>query len=378
MAKIWYCPNCGYEVTGRGRCHQCKERLVASPLPELAAGEEDDEVGYRIADWTDAARGWLITALIDVEIPHRFEDDELVVSADDEAATDDLMAQVVTEVRAGGADQPPDRRSGSEAAVSAPDGADAAVRDEAVGPAMELLRTAAHRLHQDPTDMEADGEVAEASAVVFQHDTVAGLPDDTWAAVGRVTRRLLSALGAEDALEDEIRLQAGVLGKLLDPADAGGALGASPPTIYELPEWLPEQRGELSLLLDEQAIAHRWNDEELLIPTERETEVERLFDRVAPLMTTEEDDDDRYHDLEELFAAADRLANSPADEDRAADVVARVQVVDGPTPLGFDDAQWWTIRSKAHALVGVVESEGHPDVIAAGAAELRDLLRAMV
>ena len=33
--KIWYCSNCGYEVTNRGRCHACKERLVASELPQL-------------------------------------------------------------------------------------------------------------------------------------------------------------------------------------------------------------------------------------------------------------------------------------------------------------------------------------------------------
>ena len=28
--KVWYCANCGYEVTSRGRCHSCGERLVAS------------------------------------------------------------------------------------------------------------------------------------------------------------------------------------------------------------------------------------------------------------------------------------------------------------------------------------------------------------
>ena len=45
MSKIWYCANCGYEVSSRGRCHLCRERLVASSLPELPAGEDDDEVG---------------------------------------------------------------------------------------------------------------------------------------------------------------------------------------------------------------------------------------------------------------------------------------------------------------------------------------------
>ena len=43
-----------------------------------------------------------------------------------------------------------------------------------------------------------------------------GADDATWAAIGRVTRRLLSALGADEALEDEIRAEAAVLGKLLE------------------------------------------------------------------------------------------------------------------------------------------------------------------
>ncbi|MDQ2754525.1 MAG: hypothetical protein M3R71_03140, partial [Actinomycetota bacterium] len=96
MTKIWYCPHCGYEVTARGKCHRCKDRLIASPLPELRPAADDDEVGYRLEDWTEQARGVLIGELIEAQILHRFEDDELVVSADDEAAVDDLVAEVAT------------------------------------------------------------------------------------------------------------------------------------------------------------------------------------------------------------------------------------------------------------------------------------------
>ena len=77
MTRIWYCRNCGYEVGSRGRCHLCRERLVASALPELPAGEEDDEVGYRLEGWADRERGRLIERLNELEIGHRFEDDEL-------------------------------------------------------------------------------------------------------------------------------------------------------------------------------------------------------------------------------------------------------------------------------------------------------------
>src|ERR1700722_9334280 len=97
MSRIWYCPNCGYEVGSRGRCHQCRERLIESPLPALAAGEDDDEVGYRLNGWSDRARGRLIEVLIEEGVLHRFEDDELVVTAADEERTDDLTAAVALE-----------------------------------------------------------------------------------------------------------------------------------------------------------------------------------------------------------------------------------------------------------------------------------------
>src|ERR1700683_4329647 len=94
MSKIWYCPNCGYEVTSGGRCHSCHDRLVASALPELEPGEDDDEVGYRLDRWSDRDRGRLIEQLNSSEILHRFEEDELVVAAEDESRVDDLVAEV--------------------------------------------------------------------------------------------------------------------------------------------------------------------------------------------------------------------------------------------------------------------------------------------
>ncbi len=65
--------------------------------------------------------------------------------------------------------------------------------------------------------MHADADVAEASTAVFMTDGFHGADAETWAAVGRVTRRLLGALGADEALEDDIRAEAGVLDKLLTP-----------------------------------------------------------------------------------------------------------------------------------------------------------------
>ena len=204
---------------------------MASRLAELETGDEDDEVGYRLDDWADRERGRLIESLNRDEIPHRFEDDELVVTAEDESRVDDLMAELAANL------EPDDVALLADGEVRW-DQAATEVRaggevDEQVGSALRLLGDGAHRLRQDPTDMQADGDVAEASATVFMVDGYSGADDATWAAIGRVTRRLLSALGADEALEDEIRSEAAVLDKLVEPlvspATGAPALTAAAP-----------------------------------------------------------------------------------------------------------------------------------------------------
>src|ERR1700722_2193348 len=178
---IWYCSTCGYEVRGRGgKCHNCKEPLLESPLEELAEGDTDDEVGYNLDDWEDAARGELIEAMISAGFRHRFEGDEMVVPAEDEDEGDSLIARLGTPGSAGDPGDP------------------------VPGQVLTKLADAAARLVADPTDMIADSDLAEAAAGVFAIDEVWGVDEETWAAIGRVTRRLLGALLADDALEDEI------------------------------------------------------------------------------------------------------------------------------------------------------------------------------
>ena len=469
MTRIWFCRTCGYEVSSRGRCHLCKRRLSESPLAELAPGDEDDEVGYRVEDLDDAQRVALIVGLIEANVAHRFEDDELVIDAGDEERTDDLVERVRSDLDDDfdGIDDgdlgEEDGDNGAAGGSAAPPGAaTATAADPAVAEGVDTLARAARRLAEDPTDMQADSDVAEMSAVVFIADTYGDADDDTWAAVGRVTRRLLGALGAEDALEDEIRLQAGILARLLAPlvgvdptaADAGvtgpgpvaGARGgpvvigadvdswgtqtAAPATagddveeplgagarpatddpdaagseadpsgtgdepagddaatgddagtargeaVYELPEWLPEQRAELSVHLDASGIPHAWEGDELVVAVAHEVAVEALFDRVEGIDTDE--DDSRYQALEALFAATDRLAADPASRSKGAEVVRAVVAAEGPTPVGFDDAQWWSIRKRARILADSIEHTANVEVVRTEAGALRDLLRSVV
>jgi hypothetical protein len=401
MAKVWYCPNCGYEVRSRGRCHSCREKLIASDLAELeAAVDEDNEVGYRIGWWGDRDRGRLIEYLNVMRIPHRFEDEELVVGAEDEDRVDDLLEELSLGAPAGSsdADAPPhagDPEDGYRAyETGGPSDGNPELPSDAGIESVRLLADAARRLTADPTDMHADADVAEASAAVFMEDEFYGVDADTWAAVGRVTRRLLVALGAEEAMEDEIRVQASILSKLLadlpgaapDGSDAHGGVAGGVGTVYELPEWLPEQRSHLSSLLDEHGIPHEWDGDDLVVASAREDDAEALFDlvgasgvgAVAGYDDEREDDETLYRTIEELFNAAGRLASDPEDEQRREDLEGWAAEIDGPVPVGMDEAHWLRILNKARSVCEEIESGGDPDAIAALAAELQGLLRSVV
>ncbi len=502
--KVWYCGNCGYEVASRGRCHSCGERLVASPLPELESGPDDDEVGYRLDMWDDPTRARLIEALINAGVRHRFEEEELVILAVDEAEVDQLVARVtgaVSDNRYEGYEDGDEEESA--------EGGEGADEDGAV--VAGQLYDAAKRLSDDPTDMTADAALSEASVAVFALDYIPGMDEDHLAAVGRVTRRLLGALGADEALEDDIRHQAEVLCRLIAPSAGetqeaeqearalarlevgaaekgrivalpqsdvtpGGEMGAadlsaadlstgegeataeaaspvnaapdgdgagsgaltleadqdqldgdqlaavdlseagagdveeeavaveedavaveadvdefadeefedeegdevedSGELVYELAEWLPEQRVELSMLLESAGIPYNWDASDLTVAEDHEDEVDGLFEQVHG--TVDEDDEARYHSIEELFGAVGRLANDPSDEDRQRALLETVGVVELPTPVGVDDGYWWRVRSQGHALVAAIEHGSRKDEISREAALLAEMLHEMV
>ncbi|MDQ6838255.1 MAG: hypothetical protein M3137_08000, partial [Actinomycetota bacterium] len=309
-------------------------------MSELEAGAEEDEVGYRLDDWADDARGRMIVELVDAGIAHRFENDELVVDVADEERVDALVGRLTNAA----VDDGPviavddDALDGSGSTEDSGMVDDSPMAEDAQPPwggapaEVAQLEAAAARLSVDPTDMEADGEVAEASTAVFMVDDPPWADPATWAAVGRVTRRLMAALGADDAQEAEIRNQAGILSSLLQaivgprvapsqategndaaptedagndwtaaglvdannadagPAGVDGDDGGRPggptrsvkrtETIYELGEWLPEQRAELAMLLDREHIAHLWDSENLVVASESEADVEMVLDRI--------------------------------------------------------------------------------------------------
>jgi hypothetical protein len=152
-------------------------------------------------------------------------------------------------------------------------------------------------------------------------------------------------------------------------------------TVYELTEWLPEQRAHLSVLLDDNKIAHEWDADDLVVDSSRESEAEALFSLVGGVDPVEDDDEDeeRYHAIEELFNATSRLASAPDDLERRGDALAWAEDVDGPAPVGIDEVFWLRVVKNIHALTAAIESEeGDEDVIATEAGTLHDLLRTIV
>jgi hypothetical protein len=452
-------------------------------LPELESGPEDDEVGYRLDLWDDETRGRLIQVLISAGVRHRFEEEELVILAADEARVDRIVAQVTGAL----ADDDEDEDD---------EGLDRGATTTGENVARDLY-DAAKVLREDPTDMQADVALGECSAAVFAADSLPYLDEDQLAAVGRITRRLLGALGADEALEDEIRHQAEVLCRLLAPAAGeaelaaeierarqrletgakqkrrpvalprspvtpGGEMGeaalvattvpgatvpdgdvdggrdggvdniaapaqaadlpagaviaaaSAPPLdlaagaddepearsfdagtdgeegdieedeeeedtgelVYELAEWLPEQRVELSVLLEGAGISYSWDGADLTIAEEHETEVDGLFEQVHGAL--DDDDEARYRSIEELFGAVDRLANDPGSEERRAGFLEAVGAVELPTPVGVDDAYWWRVRSQGHAVVAALDHQARNEEISREAALLAEMLHEMV
>jgi hypothetical protein len=438
LSKVWYCRNCGYEVGSRGRCHACKEKLTLSALAELPVGPEDDEVGYRIDGWGGAERGELIVRLNDLGIPHRFEGEELVVEASDESRVDDLVAVLGDLLRPrrllatapGGPEDPDDGDAGgesldSEDSAESPDGEDSDAGDSdgedsdgedsdgeglaqpaeedspTLKAAVELLSDAVARLSEDPTDMQADADVAEASASVFTVERYGRFDEQEWAAVGRVTRQLLALLGAEEALDEAISTQAAVLGRLLnkpganaaqpgeeaeaeatdvpddDPSKAGGTT-RSERTVYELPDWLPDQRAELEVRLSASGIDFEWDGDDLLVPAEREDDVDSVFDGIVGAGGDDDSDEERYRALTELFASTGRLAADPADADRQETVRDWAAIVGGSPLLGMDEIDWFRIMSKLRTLLGVLDGDGDVDALGDLAQEMHELLRTVV
>ena len=151
--------------------------------------------------------------------------------------------------------------------------------------------------------------------------------------------------------------------------------------VYEVAEWSPEDRADLTDALVEEGVRYLLDDMgDLVVVAMDEDRVDTIIDELTDEEGEADDGPVATDVLSELFVAADKLRKSPRDaraiieaRDQAAAVIAL------PPPYGFERRTWAQVGLRAGALRKALEDDApDDDVVAEAASELRDLLHPMV
>jgi hypothetical protein len=187
---ITYCPRCGARFRDelRGdwfeaatKCDDCG-LAVADPPLMLARTNDEDEVQYDLAQWESGERGSATTALLEAEIPYRWEPDlVLVVPAVAEDEVDILLDEL------------------GESEELEDDG-DADGGEEAQS-AMGDLFVAADRLQHDPADAIVAADVLEAATTIAACLPPYGIERPVWRQIQALAATLLADL--EETVDEE-------------------------------------------------------------------------------------------------------------------------------------------------------------------------------
>jgi len=186
---ITYCPRCGTRyAVGAGtdfiertlRCADCA-LTVTDPPAMLAPGNEED-VQYDLAEWETSERTAATTALLEAEIPYRWEEDlVLTVPAVAEDEVDLLLDEL-----------------GETEELEDDGGVDGG--EEAQG-AMSDLFVAADRLQHDPADASLSTDVLAAATTVGACAPPYGIERPVWRRIQALAATLAADL--EEALGEE-------------------------------------------------------------------------------------------------------------------------------------------------------------------------------
>ncbi len=196
---ITYCPRCGarYSDELRGewfetglRCSECGV-AVADPPAMLARGNEEDEVEYDLGEWEPSERGLATAALLDADIPYRWEANlVLTVPAVAEAEVDRVLDEL------------------GEVEELEDDGGIDGGR-EAHG-AMTELFVAADRLQHDPTDPDIATDLLDSATTVRACLPPYGIERPVWRRIQDLAAAVVTDL--EEAVDEEtVAADAGAL-----------------------------------------------------------------------------------------------------------------------------------------------------------------------
>ena len=192
---ITYCPRCGARfrddvlgdlVDASRRCVDCA-LTVTDPPAMLARANSEDEVEYDLGEWQMTERGAATTALLDAEIPYRWEPDlVLVVPAVAEDEVDRLLDELDD------VDELPDD---GDAEDTDGDGGEDAQK------AMADLFVATDRLQHDPDDSDVASDVLEAATTVRACLPPYGIERPVWRQIQAMASTLVTDV--EEAVDED-------------------------------------------------------------------------------------------------------------------------------------------------------------------------------
>jgi len=151
--------------------------------------EEEQEVGYDLADWEPDLRAELNTALAEVGVPAHWDGNELVVPEGDAELVEELIDEI-------GLDEDDEDALETEEDDGDDEGADV----------LSALYVSSDILQHDPRNSQAVVELLEAVEVAARIETPFGMEDEDWAEVRAVAEALADRLGDES--DDEYVIEA--------------------------------------------------------------------------------------------------------------------------------------------------------------------------
>ena len=150
----------------------------------------------------------------------------------------------------------------------------------------------------------------------------------------------------------------------------------SPITEWELDEWTPDARAELTTLLIESGIAHKWEETVLLAASAVENEVEEMLDEIENNIGISDDSDDSNDDdgvddsndvadskvLGQLSALAQRISRNPSDTNAIRTLERLLEEIDGANaPREISDSVWRQIKDLANQIEESLVGSSQPD-----------------
>ncbi len=151
--------------------------------------------------------------------------------------------------------------------------------------------------------------------------------------------------------------------------------------IYEVAEWTPEARADLTDSLIEEGVRYEFDGMgDLVVMAIDEDRVDLIIDDLSDDDGEEEPGPEANDVLSDLFVAADKLKRNPRDARAAGSALASAaEVIRMQPPYGFDRRTWAQIGLRAGALRNALDVDPSEDDDVAGAAdELRELLHPLV